>query len=102
MPQAREAVAAALATGDTVTVAIEGMRSFMGHGRADLNILAGRLENLGLNEDQIRNLLNEVVLRAQTLIGPEGVDRIKQILPALEERSSREAEPERPGTAGSY
>jgi hypothetical protein len=102
MPQAHEAVAAALATGDTVTVAIEGMRSFMGHGRPDLNILAGRLEGLGLSEDQIRSLLNEVTLRAETLIGPEGVERIKQILPALEERSSREAEPGRPGASGGY
>lgn len=96
MPQAHEAVAAALATGDTVTVAIEGMRSFMGYGRADVNILAGRLANLGLDEDQIKNLVNEILLRAETLIGADGVERIKQILPALDERSGHVAEQPRP------
>jgi hypothetical protein len=39
MPGARAAVAAAQARGDGgVTQVIEGLTSFMGHGRADLNI----------------------------------------------------------------
>ena len=55
MPGAHEAVEAAAAHGDGgVTAAIEGMTSFMGRGRADTNILAGRLVDLGLDETQIK------------------------------------------------
>jgi hypothetical protein len=88
MPGAREAVAAAQATGDGgVTQAIEGMTSFMGHGRADLNILVGKLANLGLTEAQSQRLLEETLARAKALIGEEGVARIRALLPALAERS---------------
>ncbi len=87
MPKAHEAVEAAFASGDGgVTAAIEGMTSFMGHGRADTNILAGRLMNLGLNQRQIVDLVNEVLARAESLVGAEGAAKIRAILPALNER----------------
>ncbi|QGM99083.1 hypothetical protein [Methylocystis parvus] len=88
MPGARQAVAAAQASSDGgVTQAIEGMTSFMGHGRADLNILVGKLANLGLTQAQSERLIEETLLRAESLIGAEGVARIKSLLPALAQRS---------------
>ncbi len=87
MPRAHEAVEAAAASGDGgVTAAIEGMTSFMGHGRADTNILAGKLLNLGLNQRQIVDLVNEVLSRAESVVGAEGAAKIREILPALNER----------------
>jgi hypothetical protein len=89
MKGAREMVDAAQAASDAgVTQAIEGMTSFMGHGRADLNILAGKLSNLGLTEAQSERLLTEILSRADVLIGADGVAKIRAILPALNERSS--------------
>jgi hypothetical protein len=88
MPGAREAVAAAQATGDGgLTQAIEGMTSFMGHGRADLNMLVGKLANLGLTPSQSESLLEETLSRAEALIGPEGVANIKAMMPELAARS---------------
>lgn len=88
-PRAREYVAAAQASGDSgVTQAIEALRSFMGFGRADLNILAGKLANLGLSETQIEGLVREILARADMLIGPEGVAKVREILPALAQRSA--------------
>lgn len=93
MPRAHEAVAAAASTGDGgVTQVIEAMTSFMGHGRVDLNILAGKLENLGVSEAQTYALLKEVLARAETLIGPEATGKIRAILPELAERSSPRSE----------
>jgi hypothetical protein len=100
MPKAREAVEAAAARGDGgVTMAIEGMTSFMGRGRVDTNILAGRLANLGLDEGQIMALVSEIVDRAEDLLGAEGVERIRSLLPMLGERLGttapvKEAQPE--------
>lgn len=94
MKGAREAVAAAHAKSDSgVTQAIEGMTSFMGHGRADLNILIGKLANLGLSEAQSRRLLEETLARAEILIGAEGVAKIRAMLPAMAERSGPAAAP---------
>ncbi|MGJ0505882.1 MAG: hypothetical protein ACR652_01850 [Methylocystis sp.] len=88
MPGAREAVAAAQAKGDGgVTQAIEGLTSFMGHGRADLNILIGKLANLGVTEEQCRRLLEETLTRAEALIGPEGAAKIRAMLPEMAMRS---------------
>lgn len=88
MQGAREAVAAADATGDGgLTQAIEGMTSLMGHGRADLNILVGKLANLGLTPTQSERLIEETLLRAHSLIGEEGVAKIRAMLPALAARS---------------
>jgi hypothetical protein len=87
MPGAHEAVEAAAAHGDGgVTAAIEGMTSFMGWGRADTNILAGRLMNLGLDETQIKGLVNQILARAEGAVGAEGAAKIRAILPALDER----------------
>jgi hypothetical protein len=92
MPTAREAVEAAAASGDGgVTAVIEGMTSFMGRGRADTNILAGRLMNLGLTGKQIVSLVDEMLSRAETLVGPEGAAKIRAILPALGERVDQPA-----------
>jgi len=86
-PKAREFVAAAVATGDGgVTQVIEGLTSFMGRGRADLNILIGKLKNLGLKDAQIESLINEIVARSEVLIGADGAAKIRQILPAMNER----------------
>lgn len=91
-PQAREAVEAALATGDGgVTAVIEGMTAFIGRGRADTNILVGKLQNLGLNEKQIRGLATQVMSRAEVLVGAEGAARIKDALSALDQRLGRTA-----------
>jgi hypothetical protein len=88
MPGARAAVAAAQARGDGgLTQAIEGMTSLMGHGRADLNILVGKLANLGLNETQSRQLLEATLSRAEALIGLEGAARIRSMLPDIAARS---------------
>jgi hypothetical protein len=90
MPGAHEAVEAAASHGDGgVTVAIEGMTSFMGRDRADTNILAGRLLNLGLDETQIKGLVNQILGRAEAVIGAEGAAKIRAILPALDERFDR-------------
>jgi hypothetical protein len=102
-PKAQEAIEAAAARGDGgVTVAIEGMTSFMGRGRADTNILAGRLANLGLDERQIMALVNRIVSRVETLLGPDDAARIRSLLPMLDERlgmaPEHEARPQ-PGMA---
>ena len=84
---AREAVAAASATGDGgVTQIIEGFGSLLGQGRADLNILAGKLANLGLTQEQCARLIDETLTRTQAHIGEEGVEKIRSIMPALAER----------------
>lgn len=88
MPGAREAVAAAGASGDGgVTQFIEAMTSFMGHGRADLNILVGKLANLGLTQEQSQRLLEETLARAEVLIGEDGVSKIRAKMSSLMERS---------------
>jgi hypothetical protein len=87
MPAAREAVEAAAAHGDGgVTVAIEGMTSFMGRGRADTNILVGRLLNLGVKREQIHPLVEEMLRRAESAVGVEGAAKIRSLLPAIDER----------------
>ena len=63
------------------------MTSFIGHGRADVNILAGQLEKLGISEAQTDALVRQVINRAEEILGPEGAEKIRNILPALRERS---------------
>jgi hypothetical protein len=65
------------------------MTSFMGRGRADTNILAGRLLNLGLDETQIKGLVTQILGRAEAAVGTEGAAKIRAILPALDERFDR-------------
>ncbi len=88
MPRAQEAIDTAQYTGDGgVTQVIEGMSSFVGHGRADLNILAGQLEKLGISEAQTDALLRAVLKRAENILGADGVEKIRSILPALRQRT---------------
>jgi len=89
-PLAQGFVEAAHASGDGgVTQVIEGLTSLMGHGRADLNILVGKLENLGLKDAQIEGLIKEIVARSEVLIGAEGAAKVREILPAMAERTGR-------------
>jgi hypothetical protein len=88
MPRAQEALDTAQYTGDGgVTQVIEGMTSFIGHGRADVNILAGQLEKLGISEAQTDALVRQVVTRAENILGADGAAKIRSILPALRERT---------------
>ncbi|BDV39817.1 hypothetical protein [Methylocystis bryophila] len=82
-PEAQEAVAAAEAAEDgRLTQVIEGVTRFTGQGRADVNVLVGRLLRLGLDGKQIRILIDETLSRAEDLLGVEGVREIRKILPA--------------------
>ena len=93
-PQAQEAIAAAAATeGGGLTQIIEELTRFMGHGRADVNILVGRLIGLGLDERQIRKLLDATLSRAEDLIGAVGVREVRESLPPPTLRTSDEARP---------
>jgi len=88
MPSAQEAVDTAQFVGDGgVTQTIEGMTSLFGRGRADVNILAGQLEKLGISEAQTDALVRQVLKSAETIIGADGVEKIRSILPALRERT---------------
>ncbi|MGJ0452045.1 MAG: hypothetical protein ACR65T_02270 [Methylocystis sp.] len=88
MPRAQQDIEAAQSVGDGgVTQVIEGMTSFIGHGRADVNILAGQLEKLGISEAQTDALVREVLKRAENILGAEGAEKIRNILPALRERT---------------
>ncbi len=92
-PAAHEAAQAAAATGDGgVTMVIEGLTSLRGQGRFDLNGLAGNLENLGLTAPQITRLVQQVMTRADALVGSAGAAKIREILPALAERLGPAAE----------
>jgi len=80
-PQAQEAVAAAEAAGDgDLAQVIEGLTRFMGRGRADVNILVGKLLQLGLDEKQIRMLFDATLSRGEDLIGAEGVHEMRDVL----------------------
>ena len=82
-PQAQEAIAAAKATEDaSLNQIIERLTRFMGHGRADVNVLVGKLVGLGLDDNQIRELLDATLSRAEDLIGAAGVQEIREVLPA--------------------
>ncbi len=92
-PTAHEAAQAAASTWDGgVTAVIEGLTSLRGQGRFDLNVLAGNLENLGLTAPQITRLVQQVMTRADALVGSAGAARIREILPALAERLGPAAE----------
>ena len=93
-PQAQEAIAAAAATeGGGLTQIIEELTRFMGHGRADVNILVGKLIGLGLDERQIRKLLDATLSRAEDLIGAVGVREVRESLPPPTQRATDEARP---------
>jgi hypothetical protein len=84
IPGANQAMAAAAATSDAgVTAAIGAVKGLFGFGHMDMNILGGKLGNLGLSEKQTRTLLKEVFAYAETLVGKEEVAKISNALPHL-------------------
>jgi hypothetical protein len=96
-PQAQEATAAAEATEDGgLTQIIEGLTRFTGQGRVDVNVLVGRLIGLGLDEEQIRRLLDATLSHAEDLIGAAGVREMREILSASTLRTSDQTRPSSP------
>jgi hypothetical protein len=86
IPGASQAMAAAAATSDAgVTAAIGAVKGLFGFGHMDMNILGGKLGNLGLSEKQTRTLLKEVFAYAETLLGKDEVAKISNALPHLSE-----------------
>jgi hypothetical protein len=84
IPGASQAMAAAAATSDAgVTAAIGAVKGLIGFGHMDMNILGGKLGNLGLSEKQARALLKEVFAYAESLIGKDGVAKITDAMPHL-------------------
>lgn len=85
-PEAREAVAQAASCEDGgPTKNAETSTSFVGFGRADLNLLAGKLIRLGLTETQITKLLDETLFRSEDLFGAAGVREVRESLTAAGE-----------------
>lgn len=86
IPAAQQAISAAEATSDAgVTAAFGAVKGFFGFGQTDMNILGGKLRNLGLSEKQVRALLNQVFAYAESLVGKEGVAKMTDALPFLSE-----------------
>jgi hypothetical protein len=84
IPDAHQAMASAAATSDAgVTAAIGTVKGVLGFGKIDMNILSGKLGNLGLSQKQIRELLKEVFAYAESLIGKDGVAKITNAMPHL-------------------
>ena len=84
IPDANQAMAAAAATSDAgVPAAIGAVKGLFGFGHIDMNILGGKLGNLGLSEKQTRALLKEVFAYAESLIGKDGVAKITEAMPHL-------------------
>ena len=84
IPGAHQAIEAAAATGDAgVTAAIGTVKGVLGFGKIDINILSGKLGNLGLNEKQMRELLKGVFAYAKSLVGKAGVTAITEAMPHL-------------------
>lgn len=84
IPEAKQAIAAAAATSDAgVTAAIGAVKGLFGFGHMDMNILGGKLGNLGLSEKQTRALLKEVFAYAELLVGKDGVAKITGAMPYL-------------------
>ncbi len=84
IPDAQQAITAAAATSDAgVTAAIGAVKGLFGFGQVDMNILGGKLGNLGLNEQQTRALLKEIFAYAETLIGKERLEKITDAMPHL-------------------
>lgn len=86
IPGASQAMTAAAATSDAgVTAAIGAVKGLFGFGHMDMNVLGGKLGNLGLSEQQTRTLLKEIFAYAETPIGKEGVSTITDAMPHLSE-----------------
>jgi hypothetical protein len=84
IPDAQQAITAAAATSDAgVTAAIGAVKGLFGFGHMDMNILGGKLGNLGLSEKQTKTLLKEVFAYAELLIGKDGVAKLTDAMPHL-------------------
>ncbi|WP_363347115.1 hypothetical protein [Methylocystis echinoides] len=84
IPDAHQGIRAAAATSDAgVTAAIAAVKGLFGFGQTNLNVLTGKLANLGLNEKQVAALLGEVFAYAESLVGPEGVAKMRAAMPYL-------------------
>jgi hypothetical protein len=95
IPNAQQAVTAAAATSDAgVTAAIGAVKGLLGFGHADMNILGGKLGNLGLSEKQTKALLKEVFAYAESVIGKDNVAKLTEAMPHLSKfMASAEARP---------
>ncbi len=97
IPNANQAIAAASATSDAgVTAMIGAVKGLFGFGQTNMNILSGKLANLGLNETQVRALLKEVFYYAESLVGEEGVAKMTAAMPYLSGFMGKTAGPEAP------
>jgi hypothetical protein len=84
IPDAQQAMMAAAATSDAgVTAAIGAVKGLFGFGHMDMNILGGKLGNLGLSERQAKTLLKEVFAYAESLIGKDSVAKLTDAMPHL-------------------
>ncbi len=84
IPDANQAIAAASATSDAgVTALIGAVKGLFGFGQTNMNILSGKLGNLGLSETQVRALLREVFAYAESLVGEEAVAKMMAAMPYL-------------------
>jgi hypothetical protein len=84
IPDANQAIMAAASTSDAgVTAAIGALKGLFGFGQPKMNILTGKLANLGLSEKQVRALLEEVFAYADSVIGKEGMAKMSAAMPYL-------------------
>ena len=84
IPSAQQALKAAAATSDAgVTAAIGAVKGLFGFGHMDMNVLGGKLGNLGLSEQQAKTLLKEVFSYAELLVGKDGVAKLTDAMPHL-------------------
>lgn len=84
IPDAQQAIAAAGATSDAgVTAAIGAVKGLFGFGNMDMNILGGKLGNLGLSQKQTRALLKEFFAYAESLVGEERAAKLSGAMPHL-------------------
>ncbi|MGJ0507918.1 MAG: hypothetical protein ACR652_12520 [Methylocystis sp.] len=98
IPDANQAIAAAAAASDAgVTAAIGMVKGLFGFGQTDMNILSGKLGNLGLSEKQAQALLKEVFAYAESLVGKEGVAKMTAAMPYLSGFIAKISSPEAPG-----
>ncbi len=95
--QARDAVEAAGAARVSPTAAaLDGLSSVMDRTGPDVSNLAGELMKLGLDETQVVRLMDEVILRAEALVGSDDAGKIRRILPLIIEHLHRRVGPTHP------
>jgi hypothetical protein len=84
IPGAQQAIAAAGATSDAgVTAVIGAVKGLFEFGKTDMNILRGKLGNLGRSQKQTWALLKEVFAYAESLIGEERAMKLANAMPHL-------------------